>query len=280
MCFHFGPYGVNTPYRESIRAWPLILRKQNQPPRNWPFYIPCASTGFDARPWYKIGWVENKGQDAGPNARPYNTGMTPNLFGVLLQELKQYIDTHARLTGRMLTVYAWNEWGEGGIIEPSVFYKYAYLDQIKRVFGLHPVLPEPVLSKSRATFIKEQVPKKMAAGETANVTITLKNRGSTTWTERDGFALAYVSLSGGEELPESSPWGPGRIPLGSNEQIAPGQQKTFAFSIKSPRVAGKYPFEWRMVEKHNQPFGDFVFHEDIAVRPTPVAAPASSRLKQ
>jgi hypothetical protein len=36
----------------------------------------------------------------------------------------------------VVTVYAWNEWTEGGYLEPDAVHKLASLDAIKSVFGV------------------------------------------------------------------------------------------------------------------------------------------------
>ena len=40
-----------------------------------------------------------------------------------------------RFTGDFITLTTWNEWTEGGYLEPEKKYGYGYLDAIKKVFG-------------------------------------------------------------------------------------------------------------------------------------------------
>jgi hypothetical protein len=61
-------------------------------------------------------------------------GNTPEEYAGVLKQAKAFLDTG--LSGyRMLTVYAWNEWAEGGYLEPDTVHGMGYLDAIKRVFG-------------------------------------------------------------------------------------------------------------------------------------------------
>jgi hypothetical protein len=46
-----------------------------------------------------------------------------------------------------------------------------------------------------------------------------------------------------------------RVDLGSGDSIAPGQQKTFSWTVTAPSTAGTYNFQWRMVQEFVQWFG-------------------------
>lgn len=76
----------------------------------------------------------------GVNDEPYNTDICVQAFTAHLQTVKRYLDRHPKSTARTFIVYAWNEWGEGGIIEPSRTLGYACLDALTSVFGLRPRL--------------------------------------------------------------------------------------------------------------------------------------------
>jgi hypothetical protein len=96
-------------------------------------HVPCVSTGFDARPWYRITW----GFDGVPiDSFIYNTDITLSAFSDHLNEAKAYLDSRPSETSNMLVIYAWNEWAEGGNIEPSRVGGYEYLDVIQSTFGL------------------------------------------------------------------------------------------------------------------------------------------------
>ncbi len=129
--FQLGPITPAEPYELTLSRWSSFTSEQHGF-----FYFTCASTGFDRRPWWQIGWGY---PGEGVNDRPYNTGISLLLFAQHLRTVKGYLDEHPIETSKTLIVYAWNEWGEGGIIEPSVVHQYEYLDTIKSVFGLSSV---------------------------------------------------------------------------------------------------------------------------------------------
>lgn len=56
----------------------------------------------------------------------------PELFQQLCQAGKAFYDAHA--TGEYITVYSWNEWTEGGYLEPDTDNGYGHLQAIKNVF--------------------------------------------------------------------------------------------------------------------------------------------------
>lgn len=106
------------------------------------------------------------------------------------------------------------------------------------------------------------LPDELEEGELATVEITLKNVGSTTWTEAAGYRLA--SLANGH-LPIMG-WQPNRMEwtdftdggyslsifdqrvfLADTDAIAPGQSKTFVFRVKAPDQRGKYVFTSQLI---------------------------------
>jgi len=129
--FQLGPIIPAEPYEQTLSRWSSFTSE-----RHGFFHFACASTGFDRRPWWQIGWGY---PGEGVNDRPYNTGISLQLFTEHLYVVKEYLDEHPIETSKTLIIYAWNEWGEGGIIEPSVVHQYEYLDTIKSVFGLSSV---------------------------------------------------------------------------------------------------------------------------------------------
>ena len=61
------------------------------------------------------------------------TGASPELFGAALRALSE------KVKGRkndFVYINAWNEWGEGAMLEPTVEEEYAYLEEIKKVKDL------------------------------------------------------------------------------------------------------------------------------------------------
>jgi hypothetical protein len=103
------------------------------PARILPLYnIPSVSVGFDSRPWLPIPYTGTE------YTQYYYSQTNPVAFGKILNGYKTYIDQNAE-THKMLMCYAWNEWGESGIIEPSQAYGYQYLDAINSTFNLNKV---------------------------------------------------------------------------------------------------------------------------------------------
>lgn len=87
------------------------------------FYMPGIDVGYDTR--------------VGLKNENYFSNTTNIGFRNYLSEAKNVMDLYPTQTQRMSVVYAWNEWGESGAIEPSVGNQYGYLDQIQSVFGLN-----------------------------------------------------------------------------------------------------------------------------------------------
>jgi hypothetical protein len=111
-----------------------------------------------------------------------------------------------------------------------------------------------------AQFVSQSVPTSMRPGETKQVSITLKNNGTTTWTRNTKYKL-------GTQNPEDNKrWtGSTRIYLSSSDVIAPGQKKTFTFNITAPETPGEYDFQWRMVHENVHWFGDYTPNRVIHV---------------
>lgn len=133
----FGPYDQWA--RDAMACWPQFERRYGLP------YHPNVSVGWDPSPRcpctqpYRIG---------GPLAYHTLTGdyevlhksylspivheNTPAAFEKALMDAKAYAE--AKQTA-MLTLYAWNEWTEGGHLEPDHRHGYGYLEAVRRVFG-------------------------------------------------------------------------------------------------------------------------------------------------
>jgi len=77
-------------------------------------YIPEVTAGWDKRPWEG---------PLGLNQKPgwYFPDRTPAAFGQFVQSALDWMDQHPDQTTkeRLLLIYAWNEFGEGGYIAPT-----------------------------------------------------------------------------------------------------------------------------------------------------------------
>ena len=92
-------------------------------------YIPEITAGWDKRPWEG---------PSGLNQKPgwYFRDRTPAAFGQFLQSAIDWMDKHREQTTkeRLVLVYAWNEFGEGGYIAPTKGDPNGrYLDALKSV---------------------------------------------------------------------------------------------------------------------------------------------------
>jgi uncharacterized repeat protein (TIGR03803 family) len=125
------------------------------------------------------------------------------------------------------------------------------------VFELQGAIPDA------AMFVGESVPTIMMAGQSYQVSLTMRNTGSATWTAGQLYRL------GSQDPQDNTTWGLGRVGLPG--PVAPGQQVTFNFTITAPSNPGTYNFQWRMVQDGVQWFGDFT--PDV---PVAVAAPSGA----
>ncbi len=93
---------------------------ENQPALGVPFF-PNVTMGWDGMPQHEKGIIVNN---------------TPQNFGRFLLRAKRWLDTHPA-SMNILTINAWNEWGEGSYLEPDVVHRMAYLDEVRKVFPPH-----------------------------------------------------------------------------------------------------------------------------------------------
>jgi len=122
------PYQSLTEYVEGNDSWaPGIWNTESGGPQS---YIPTVMAGWDARPW------------GTPPTWYFNPTRTPEAVGAHLQKAIDWIDENPTLATpeRLVMLYAWNEFGEGGYIAPTMGDPDGlYLDAIKSVV----LVPEP-----------------------------------------------------------------------------------------------------------------------------------------
>src|SRR5690606_25379466 len=96
-----------------------------------------------------------------------------------------------------------------------------------------------------AQFVSQSVPSQMVAGQSYNVSVTMKNRGTTAWkytAPPDGYFLGAVG--------DKTTWVPSaRVALNVGESVPPGASKVFNFKVTAPKTPGAYLFQWRMLEE-------------------------------
>ncbi len=116
-------------YDQMVRAFPDLWERID----GWSDvpYIPLCEAGWDSRPWH------------GPQALA-RTGKHPRLWQQMLQSADQYVRKPGRrLPGHQPVVFleAWNEFGEGDYIEPTVQWDFAWLEAVRRVFAPRSAVP-------------------------------------------------------------------------------------------------------------------------------------------
>jgi hypothetical protein len=102
-------------------------------------------------------------------------------------------------------------------------------------------------SANNAQFMSQTVPATWTAGQSYNVSITMKNTGTTTWS-------AFTYKLGSQSPANNTSWGPSRATLAKN--VPPGSLGTFNFTVIAPTAAGTYNFQWQMIWEGGGFFGD------------------------
>jgi hypothetical protein len=97
-----------------------------------------------------------------------------------------------------------------------------------------------------ASSLSQSVPVEMTAGQSYNVSVTMRNSGTSTWTA-GAYSLGSSNPAG------NSIWSVNRVALSSS--VGPGSNVTFSFSVTAPAAAGSYNFQWRMLQEGVGYFG-------------------------
>lgn len=95
-------------------------------------YFPNVTVGWDASP---RACQSDVFTHATYPFMPVVQGNTPERFGEALRSAKKFMDADETSSTKLLTVNSWNEWTEGSYLEPDTENGFAYLDQIREVFG-------------------------------------------------------------------------------------------------------------------------------------------------
>ena len=99
-----------------------------------------------------------------------------------------------------------------------------------------------------AQFISQVAPPtSMTPGQTANVSVTMKNVGDNSWPADGDWRL-------GAQPQGNTSWGIERVQPPS--AVSPGQEVTFTFSVTAPLTLGDYNFQWQMLREGVMWFGD------------------------
>jgi len=119
---------------------------------------------------------------------------------------------------------------------------------------------------NNALFVSQSPPPaSVVAGQSYPVSVTMQNTGTSTWTPGGNYRL------GSQNPQDNSTWGVSRVSLDSADSIAPGQSKTFSFTVTAPTTPGSYNFQWGMLQEGVEWFGSYSTNMPILVNvPVPV----------
>jgi hypothetical protein len=112
---------------------------------------------------------------------------------------------------------------------------------------------------NEAEFVSQSVPTVMQAGQQAQVSVTMRNTGSNTWT-----AGSYQL--GAQNPHDNSNWGSSRVNLSGADNVANGEQKTFTWTVTAPSTTGTYNFQWRVLNVGVEWFGDLSTNVPVLVQ--------------
>jgi hypothetical protein len=138
-CINIGRYVVSGSYREYIE-------KQAEYFSYFDAIKPtmrCAMSGFDERP--RTGLYVRTSEKS--QARYFKDDSMAQFPAAMASTRADMEGEPATVVDNDLTVYAWNEWAEGGHIEPNVHDHAYYLEALQKAFGLIPrdaSVPPPV----------------------------------------------------------------------------------------------------------------------------------------
>jgi len=85
-------------------------------------YFPNVSIGWDDTPRFP-----DKGK-----SHVIHYHKSPESFAAYLQKAREYADWHPGQS-RLITVFSWNEWVEGGYLLPDMRWNFGYLEAVKKV---------------------------------------------------------------------------------------------------------------------------------------------------
>lgn len=125
-----------------------------------------------------------------------------------------------------------------------------------------------VENPANAAYVTQDVPLTMEPGKSYDVSVTMKNVGTTPWAS-GGPASESIVL--GSQTADNTTWiDSGRVHLSSIVQ--PGNTTDIRFTVTAPRAVGQYNFQWRMVQGSDEWFGSPTENRVVnVVSATPVA---------
>lgn len=109
-----------------------------------------------------------------------------------------------------------------------------------------------------ANFDEQEVPERMIAGQKYDVSVTMKNTGTTVWSDEKGYRL------GSQNPQDNATWG-GRVFIFPGNTVEPKKKITLSFTVTAPEKPGKYEFQWRMLREGQAWFGEETKNKTIEV---------------
>ena len=89
-------------------------------------------------------------------------------------------------------------------------------------------------------FRSYSAPDRVPADEPFGVYYEFENRSEDPWSADLGYGLSPVPPT------DAALWAAGDVSLRAGEEVAPGERKVFAFTVRAPTEPGTYPFSWQL----------------------------------
>jgi len=81
-----------------------------------------------------IGWDDSPRFPHQTKKHIVHLNKSPEAFASFLQKAKDYTDEHPEQT-KMITIFSWNEWIEGGYLLPDIKYGFTHLEAVNKVIN-------------------------------------------------------------------------------------------------------------------------------------------------
>src|SRR5262245_24326543 len=107
-----------------------------------------------------------------------------------------------------------------------------------------------VIGGNGASIVSSSVPTGVLPGQTFSATITMKNEGTSAWTNNG----ANPYRLGSQSPQDNSTWGTNRV-WGPSSPVNPGQNAKLTFNATAPVTPCTYTFAWKMVQERVAWFG-------------------------
>ena len=121
------------------------------------------------------------------------------------------------------------------------------------------------LADRRVGFVSQDVPTRMQPGQAREVSITLRNDGTSAWVSA-GTTGAFSWRLKSTNPPDNTTFGLGAVGL-ARGGVRPGETVTTTFTITAPATPGTYDFQWRLNQAFVGWFGDPTPNVVVTVAP-------------